>query len=270
MINKAKILKSVARDKHLKIKEQPLKISGAPYPAFGERFINLMVKLGYFNHTGDYNCPFTIEEIRVCFKDRCNIRGTALCANTKTRKEHFPWIYLPQYYDKCINICKTLRNTPKDHLISWIGGNYRGRKRPNYHLVKYCDYVFDTTKKYRRQHSHLIQMPYEQFLTKTAQSKFCLCLPGFGSKCHREIEALSVGTVLAITEGVNVDYFNKLVENKHYVIVKNEQDIKKLKNINKKEYSKMSRACSEWFDKNISPPGAYEVTKKLIHSIRNQ
>ena len=58
-----------------------------------------------------------------------------------------------------------------------------------------------------------------------ANSKYGLCLRGYGKKCH-EI-SVGLGTVLIVTNDVNVDsYINPLVEDKHYIKINDVNDWK--------------------------------------------
>ena len=97
--------------------------------------------------------------------------------------------------------------------------------------------------------------------------KYGLCLRGYGAKCHREIELMRFGTVPIFTNGCNTDYFNKLVENVHYLKVSTPKElIQKLQIIEPKDYKKMSSNCKKWYEKNCSPEGSFQVTMEIIKS----
>lgn len=263
MISKNKILISVQKDKIFnkaeKLTPLPIKIAkNAKRRDFEYNFLNTMCELGYFKHVGFDDC-ITINNIIAYFGDKCRIKNkTVLCANTKVYKTHMPWIYFPKCYSKYLNIYKKLIKNDKIYNTCWIGGGYKRSRRKNFYLVKYCDFNFN---------SHRRQLNYEEYLMTTSHSKFCLCLPGFGSKCHREIEAIGLGVVPAITEGVSTDYYNKLIENVHYIKIRHEKDLLSLKNFPDDKYQYMSQQCSKWFEENISPLGAYNVTKELTNKL---
>jgi hypothetical protein len=105
----------------------------------------------------------------------------------------------------------------------------------------------------------------KEYLQKVNDSKFGLCLAGFGNKCNREIELLSLGTIPIITEGVDLTYYNSLEENKHYLKVKNPSDIKPLlESITDEKWREMSKAGLEWYDNNCSPKGSFNLTIEII------
>jgi len=94
---------------------------------------------------------------------------------------------------------------------------------------------------------------HEEYLMKLSQSKYGLCLRGYGSKCHREVELMAFGTVPIITPEVSIkSYMDPPIENVHYITVNNPEELKeKIGFIDEKKWSKMSKACSEWYAKNI-------------------
>ena len=88
---------------------------------------------------------------------------------------------------------------------------------------------------------------------KLRNSRYGLCLRGYGSKCHREVELMAFGTLPIVTPEVNVDsYMEPLIENKHYIAVKNEEEfVEKLKVITEDDWNLMSNACYEWYQRNV-------------------
>lgn len=106
----------------------------------------------------------------------------------------------------------------------------------------------------------------EQYLLKLATSRYGLCLRGFGSKCHREVELMAFGTVPIITPSVSVDYYmDPLVENVHYVRVNKPEDISStLKNIDEPTWSKMSRNCQSWYLRNVHSDNCWNTILDTI------
>lgn len=105
-----------------------------------------------------------------------------------------------------------------------------------------------------------------QYLEKIQMSKFGLCLRGYGSKCHREIELMAVGTVPVVTDDVNTDsYLDSLIEGVHYFKIHSPL---RLRGIVEKtpEYTwqKMSRACVEWYMRNVHSHNAWNSMMKNI------
>ena len=61
---------------------------------------------------------------------------------------------------------------------------------------------------------------------KLRGSRFGLCLRGFGSKCHREVELMAFGTIPVITPEVSIkSYMEPLIENIHYLRVNNSSEL---------------------------------------------
>jgi len=93
----------------------------------------------------------------------------------------------------------------------------------------------------------------EEYLLKLRQSKYGLCLRGYGSKCHREVELMAFGTVPIMTPEVSVkSYMEPLIENIHYILVKNPDELKlKISNITKEKWIEMSLECYNWYQRNV-------------------
>lgn len=114
--------------------------------------------------------------------------------------------------------------------------------------------------------------PYtqEEYLDKVSNTKFGLCLPGYGPKCNREIEYLGLGVVPLITENVDTKYHDPLIENLHYFRIKTPEDIQKIiKACSKDRWEYMSYNCKKWYEKNCSPVGAFETTLRIVNEIKN-
>jgi hypothetical protein len=106
------------------------------------------------------------------------------------------------------------------------------------------------------------QEEYLRLLTKT---KYGLCLSGYGPKCNREIELMCMGVVPIITPLVDLTYYNKLIENKHYIRVTNPDEIEnKINSISKDIWEEMSKNCIEWYEDNCSVNGSFNTTIKIL------
>jgi hypothetical protein len=94
---------------------------------------------------------------------------------------------------------------------------------------------------------------HKEYLMKIRQAKYGLCLRGYGSKCHREVELMAFGVVLLVTEGVTTaSYMEPLIENTHYLIVYSPDDLtSKLHNMTAQKWSIMSQNCYEWYQRNV-------------------
>jgi hypothetical protein len=106
-----------------------------------------------------------------------------------------------------------------------------------------------------------------QYLQRLRDSKYGLCLRGFGPKCNREIELLSLGVVPIITPGVDLTFFEPLIEDEHYITANSPQEmISKLDEIDENKWTEMSNAGIEWYERNASVKGSFETTKKIIET----
>ena len=94
---------------------------------------------------------------------------------------------------------------------------------------------------------------HEEYLMRLRNSKYGLCLRGYGSKCHREVELMAFGTIPLVTLDVNTSsYMEPLIENTHYVKVNSPDDLKnKINTISQEKWLEMSNACNKWFMKNV-------------------
>jgi hypothetical protein len=92
-----------------------------------------------------------------------------------------------------------------------------------------------------------------QYLEQLTNAKYGLCLRGYGSKCHREVELMALGTIPIITESVCIDsYMDPPQENIHYIRCNNPENLKTiLSNISQEKWESMSNNCYNWYQKNV-------------------
>jgi len=106
---------------------------------------------------------------------------------------------------------------------------------------------------------------HEEYLRKLTESKYGLCLAGFGIKCNREIECMAMGCVPICSPEVDMDsYAEKPVEGLHYFRVANPTEAKVIaETTTQEEWKKMSDACRAWWLANASCEGSWLLTKRL-------
>ena len=116
----------------------------------------------------------------------------------------------------------------------------------------------------------LKKYPYtqEEYLERLANSRYGLCLAGYGYKCHREIECMAMGTVPIVAAEVDMEnYAEPLQEGLHYFRVKEPADVAPLiREITAERWTMMSAACRDWWQRNASVDGIWELTKRLADS----
>ena len=108
-----------------------------------------------------------------------------------------------------------------------------------------------------------------EYLEKLASSRFGLCLPGYGFKCHREIECMAMGCVPLVSEWVDMSsYANPPIEGTHYIRLKNSREIPAvMASVSKESWEGMSAACRTWWAENASCQGSFELTSRLCASV---
>ena len=109
---------------------------------------------------------------------------------------------------------------------------------------------------------------HEEYLQKLGQARFGLCLRGFGSKCHREIELMALGTVPVITPDVCIDsYIYPPKENIHFIRVNHPNELsEKINSIDKETWEKMSDSCYDWYQMYCSSESAWKTTiERLLY-----
>ena len=109
---------------------------------------------------------------------------------------------------------------------------------------------------------------HEEYLDRLASSRFGLCLAGYGNKCHREIECMAMGCVPIVAPEVDMaNYADPPEEGLHYFRVTSADDIPTItEKITAERWTVMSVACRDWWLRNASVDGMWELTKRLINA----
>jgi hypothetical protein len=105
-----------------------------------------------------------------------------------------------------------------------------------------------------------------EYLERLAGARFGLCLPGYGMKCHREIECMAMGCVPIVSKGVDMDsYAVPPVLGVHYLLVEKPEDVEAaVASIDRAGWEAMSAACRDWWKANASCEGSFRLTAGLI------
>jgi hypothetical protein len=165
-----------------------------------------------------------------------------------------PWIFWPR---KPIILEKILKDKNvlsfEDRNIESIFiGNFENKVQEQHRKNNNIRWE-NVISEYHCTKGKLHKFTHEEYLLKLRQSKYGLCLRGYGSKCHREVELMAFGTVPIVTPEVSItSYMNPLIENIHYLYVKSPNELKeKLSTISIEKWKEMSSACYEWYQSNI-------------------
>ena len=204
--------------------------------------------------------------------------------------------------DTNINCNKILFGNPgvpenlKNHASNWIFWGRSPRKLEEYHNMIYKNFNERRLKSiFIGKIENKIQLTYrnidfnkyiqlyvmhkpdekyrynqDEYLDLLRNSKFGLCLRGFGPKCNREIELMALGTVPIVEKNVDMDnYYDSPQENIHYLRFSSPEDIEVLiDNCSEERWSQMSLACREWYKKNGSTEGSFKTTMNIVKKMK--
>ena len=164
-----------------------------------------------------------------------------------------PWIFWPRKPMLLEKVLKTkgILTYGKRTNESIFIGNFENSVQEKFRKT---DASWDTVlTEYHCTKGQQHKFTHEEYLMKLRESKYGLCLRGYGSKCHREVELMAFGTVPIVTPEVTVSsYMEPLIENVHYILVKTPEELKeKLANVSIDKWMKMSSACYEWYQRNV-------------------
>ena len=164
-----------------------------------------------------------------------------------------PWIFWPRKPMLLEKVLKTKGVLSHDArtIESIFIGNFENSVQEKFR--KTSDSWDNVLTEYHCTKGQEHKFSHEEYLMKLRDSKYGLCLRGYGSKCHREVELMAFGTVPIVTPDVTVaSYMEPLIENVHYILAKEPEDLKqKVASIDKEQWTKMSAACYEWYQRNV-------------------
>ena len=222
----------------------------------------------WINDTGDimlYDNPI-LDKVH----DRLSW-NLALWANEVHRGENsYPWTFWPKHSKIHAKVVHKGINSYNDrsHESVFIG-TFTTQKRvhPQSQKMQWSDVIQNfwmgsaNTRLYKPQ----------QYLEVLGDHKFGLCLPGVGPKCLRDMELIGLGTVPIFVPGVSTEYYEPLQENKHFLFANTPEEVHHLiKSCTREKWEYLSYQGREWFERNASPRGSFELTKRIIeeHYVR--
>ena len=164
-----------------------------------------------------------------------------------------PWIFWPRKPMLLEKVLKTngVLSYGDRKIESIFIGNFENNVQEKFRNTNVSWATVLTEYHCTKGHTH--KFNHEEYLMKLRGSKYGLCLRGYGSKCHREVELMAFGTVPIVTPEVTVSsYMEPLVENTHYILVKTPEELKeKIANIEEEQWTNMSSTCYEWYQRNV-------------------
>jgi hypothetical protein len=175
-----------------------------------------------------------------------------------------PWTFWPR---KPIELEFYLnQNITKDYVerkyyctfIGNIENNVQAKFRSRTFLSKLCD-LFELTE------SNIHKYTPSEYFDKLSNSRFGLCVRGYGKKCHREIECMALGTVPIIYGEIPMhSFYEPLEENIHYLKYDTIKDVLSLRNIPSSKWQEMSSNCKSWYFRNAHSSSLLETTIKSV------
>lgn len=177
-----------------------------------------------------------------------------------------PWIFWPRkpmLMEKVLNN-KGILSYDERKIESIFIGNFENNVQEKFRNTnqKWEDVLSEYHCTKGKQH----KFTHEEYLMKLRGAKYGLCLRGYGSKCHREVELMAFGTIPIVTPEVSVtSYMEPLIENVHYIKVTTPEELKeKIACISEDQWTKMSIACYEWYQRNVDSKNCW---KNMIENI---
>ena len=184
------------------------------------------------------------------------------------RKKIKPWIFWPRrpmVLEKVLKDNKYLSFDQRTCNSIFIG-NFENSVQQKYRNIKGWEEVLD---EYHCTAGSKHKFNQTEYLMKLRNSRFGLCLRGYGSKCHREVELMAFGTVPVVTPEVSIkDYLDPPQEGIHYITASTPEEFKKkVDNISKRQWEIMSYNCKEWYMKNVHSDNSWNT---FIHNVLYQ
>ena len=175
-----------------------------------------------------------------------------------------PWIFWPRNpirYEKYLEVNPRLlynQRTSESIFIGNIENDVQSKFRNNTWSSVLSEYHCTKGKSHK--------FTPEQYMHKLSNAKFGLALRGYGSKCHREVELMGLGTEPIITPQVSItSYMDPPEEGKHFIRCNNPQNLKEiLSKITEEEWEVMSKNCYEWYQKNVHSKNVMNTILKHI------
>jgi len=116
-------------------------------------------------------------------------------------------------------------------------------------------------------YNHLQRMKYSyhKYLNLISRSRFGLSLPGVGPKTLRTIEYLGVGTIPILTPGCHYDFYDPIIEGKHYLFADSPDKVSQIiVDTPKEKWQYISEEGKKWFKRNASLYGSFDTTIEIL------
>jgi hypothetical protein len=172
------------------------------------------------------------------------------------------WSFWPRNPKLVEQLAPSLFTSPRTKNLVFYGGaeNAVQKSHRSNNLHEACD-------EYSLTDGSTYKYTPSEYLYALAQSKFGLCLAGYGPKCNREIECMAMGCVPVVAPEVDmIHYANPPEEGLHYFRVTSPEEALAVTSITPDRWVVMSAACKDWWQKNASAEGSWKLTQSLSSS----
>jgi hypothetical protein len=179
-----------------------------------------------------------------------------------------PWIYWPRFPKQLDLYLKNNKN--KSYFERSINSLFIGCAENYIQYVNRTKYDWNLAVDKYDFNFNFSSNPHKytnkEYLNILSSCKFGLSLEGFGNKCQRDIEYMALGVVPIFTWDTFNDYYDPLIENKHFFYAKNPREAKeKISSCSKEQWINMSKECIFWYEKNCSIEGSFSTTLKILN-----
>ena len=181
---------------------------------------------------------------------------------------NLPWTYWPRQtaLTQLYHTRKPFTYGQRPHGVAFVGGT-GNRSQGSHRRMSYWSHACDLFR------FGINRDPYtpEEYIRTLRLSRYGLCLRGYGTKCHREIECLAMGVVPILTPGVGLSYHNPLQLGVHYLLARSVEEVRELaRSVSMEQWGRMSEAGRRWYAENASPAGILKVTLEIGDGVKEK
>ena len=189
------------------------------------------------------------------------VEGAEIKQKTKVQ----PWTFWPRnpiILEQYLKQYPTLTYEERNKTTTFIGNIENETQKVHRDEWRHLAHLFDV---FELTNGELHKFSQKEYLKIIASSRFGLVLPGYGKKCHREIEYMAMGTVpVVVADYPNHSFQDQLVEGKHFIKLRDPTEISKLEKITSAEWTRLSNNGIEYYNRNCHSSNVLNTTIKNI------
>lgn len=170
------------------------------------------------------------------------------------------WASVPSRFESY----RSVSNLPHDkrpNRFVFIG-SYENLKQRGNRPIEWWEPALDLCE-----YSKVKAFTNKEYLRTLRQSRFGLCLPGYGPKCWRDVEYLGMGVVPVFTPGCSLEYWSALTPGLHYYFAKSpDEALSLIESTTPERWAEMSEAGKAWYERHCSPLGSFMTTHEIVEA----